>query len=169
MRKAGKFGPQGAGTAPEGAREDTLRTAEASETAARRSSAAAPAPLDAIDAGLGSAAPQAPGHPLLRLLDGAVASDSDASGSAAAGAPSPAPPELAGAAAAGTPANLGPIASTGPAPPAWPPRPARRRRAARPEARSSPRRPGRRGRPEAGRRGAGDPGSRRQPPCPAPV
>ena len=122
MRKAGKFDPQGAGTAPEGAREDTLRTAEASETAARRSSAAAPAPLDAIDAGLGSAAPQAPGHPLLRLLDGAVASDSDASGSAAAGAPSPAPPELAGAAAAGTPAKLGPIASSGPAPQAWGPR-----------------------------------------------
>ena len=49
------------------------------------------------------------------------------------------------------------------------PRPGRRRRAIRPEARSSRRRPGRRGWPKAGRRGAGDPGSRREPPCPAPV
>ena len=48
-----------------------------------------------------------------------------------------------------------------------PPRPTRR--AIRPEARSSRRRPGRRGGPEAGRRGAGDPGFRREPPCPAPV
>jgi integrase len=121
MRKAGKFGPQGAGTAPEDAANDALGAAEASETAARRSSAAAPAPLDAIGAGLGSAAPQAPGpsdpkgHPLLRLLDGAGASDSDASRSASAGAPSPAPSEFAGAALAATPAKPGSIASANPA------------------------------------------------------
>ena len=46
------------------------------------------------------------------------------------------------------------------------PRPGRRWRAIRPEAQSSRRRPGR---PRAGRRGARDPGSRREPPCPAPV
>jgi integrase len=128
MRKAGKFDPQGAWTAPEGARGDTLRTAEASETAARSAPAAAAAarPLPRLGAGL--RAPQAPGpsDPKRRSSadpgDRAEASASDGSGSAAAGAPSPAPPELAGAAAAGTPAKLGPIASPGPAAQAWGPR-----------------------------------------------
>ena len=125
MRKAGKFGPQGAGTAPEDAANDALGAAEASETAARRSSAAAPAPLDAIGAGLGSAAPQAPGpsDPKRRSFpdpgNRAEASARDASGSASAGAPSPAPPEFGGAAAATTPARLGPILSSGPAAKAW--------------------------------------------------
>jgi hypothetical protein len=46
MRKAGKFGPEGAWTAPEGARGDTLRTAEASENAPPApAGSAAPPPL----------------------------------------------------------------------------------------------------------------------------
>jgi integrase len=121
MGKAGKFGLEGAWTPPESAGGDALLVAEASENAARRSSAAAPAPLDAIGAALGSAAAQAPGpsdpkgHPLLRLLDGAGASDSDASRSASAGAPSPALSEFAGATPAGTPAKPGSVASANPA------------------------------------------------------
>jgi integrase len=116
-----KSGPEGPWTPPEGVGGDALQAAEASENAARRSSAAAPAPLDAIGAGLQSAASQARGpsdpkrHPLLRLLDGAGASDSDASRSASAGAPSPALSEFAGGAPAGTAAKLGPIASANPA------------------------------------------------------
>ena len=128
----------------------------------------------------------------------AEASDRAGSESELAGAPSSAPPEFAGAAAAGTSAKLGHIASFSraaqpggrmtprprkpsgtksprQAPPpgrlGWRrgrPRPGRRRRAIRPEAQSSRRRPGRRW-PKAGRRGARDPGSRRGPPCPAPV
>jgi integrase len=99
MRKAGKFGPEGAWTAPEGAGGDAPETAEASENAARSRSdaAAAPALLAPPGARLRSAAPQAPGpsDPKRRSSadpgSRAEASASDASGSAAAGAPSPAP------------------------------------------------------------------------------
>src|SRR5271163_1426688 len=114
MENTDKSGPEGAWTAPEGARGDGPETAEASGNVARSagSEAAAPRPLAPVGAGLRSAA-------LLRLLDGDGASDSDASGSASAGAPSPAPSEFAGAAPAGTPAKLGPIASANRAAQAW--------------------------------------------------
>ena len=100
MRKAGKFGPQGAGTAPEDARGDTLLTAEASETAARSAPAAAAAarPLAPLGARLRLAAPEArrPSEPKRRSFpdpaNRAEASPGDAAGSATAGAPSPAPP-----------------------------------------------------------------------------
>jgi integrase len=99
MRKAGKFGPEGAWTAPEGARGDTLPTAEASETAARSAPAAAAArPLAPLGARLRLAAPEArrPSEPKRRSFpdpgNRAEASARDAQGSAAAGAPSPAPP-----------------------------------------------------------------------------
>jgi integrase len=123
--KAGKFDPEGSWTPPEGARGGTLQTAEASENAARGSTAA---PLAPVGVGLRSAAPQPPGpsDPKGRSFpdpgNRAEGSANGASGSAAAGAPSPAPPEFAGTAAAGTPAKLGPIASFGPAPHAWGPR-----------------------------------------------
>jgi integrase len=95
--------------------------AEASENAARRSRAAAATPLAAFGAGLRSPASQAPGpsDPERRssVVPGnrAGASPGDASRFASAGASSPAPPEFVGAAAEGTPAKLGPIASASPA------------------------------------------------------
>ena len=99
MGKAGRFGPEGAWTAPEGARGDTLPTAEASETAARSAPAAAAArPLAPLGARLRLAAPEArrPSEPKRRSFpdpgNRAEASARDAQGSAAAGAPSPAPP-----------------------------------------------------------------------------
>jgi integrase len=100
MRKAGKFGPEGAWTAPEGAGGDAPETAEASETAAQsaRSATAAPRQLAQLGGDLRSAAPQAPrpsdpkrrspGSPAV----GGDGSAGGASGSAVAGAPSPAPP-----------------------------------------------------------------------------
>jgi integrase len=99
MRKAGKFGPEGAWTAPEGARGDTLRTAEASENAARSApaDAAAARPLARLGAGLRSAAPQGPGPSDPRWRSSAdpenraEASVGEASGSVSPGAPSPAP------------------------------------------------------------------------------
>jgi integrase len=98
MENTDKSGPEGAWTPPEGAGGAALQTAEASENAARRSTAAAPAPVALFGAGLRSAAPQAPGpsDPKRRSSPDpakrAEASASDASGSAAAGAPSAAPP-----------------------------------------------------------------------------
>ena len=44
MRKAGKFGPEGAWTAPEGARRDAPRTAEASDNGPQASAGGAAAP-----------------------------------------------------------------------------------------------------------------------------
>jgi hypothetical protein len=125
MRKAGKFGPEDAGTAAEDAAKDALEAAEASENAARsaRSDAAAARPLARLGAGL--RAPQVPGpsDPKRRSSadpgDRAEASARDASGFASAGAASPAPPELVGAAVAGTGATLGRILSSGPAAQAW--------------------------------------------------
>ena len=119
MRKAGKFGPEGARTAPEGARGDALLTAEASENAARNAPAAAPAarPLAPLGARLRLAAPEArgPSDPKRRSSadpgNRAEASARDGWGSAAVGAPSPALPAFAGAAAAGTPAKRSRIAS----------------------------------------------------------
>ena len=105
MGKAGKCGPQGAWTAPEGARGDTLLTAEASENAVRSAgsdAAAAVAPRVRLGAGMCSAAPQAPEpsepkrRPSADPGNRAEASARDAEGSAAAGAPSPAPPFPAG-------------------------------------------------------------------------
>jgi integrase len=126
MRNAGKFGPEGARTAPEGAANDAPKAPEASENAARSAPAdAAARPLAQLGAGLRSAAPQAPGpsDPTRRSFpdpgNRAEASARDASGSASAGARSPAPPESASAAAAGTPAKLGPILSSGPPTQAW--------------------------------------------------
>ena len=100
MRKAGKFDPGGAWTAPEGAGGDAPQTAEASENAARSagSHAAAPRPLAPLGAGLRPAAAQSPGPSDRKRRSSAdpgnraEASASDASGSAVAGAPSPAPP-----------------------------------------------------------------------------
>ena len=127
---AGKFGPEGAWTAPEGrSRRRVCRPPRRRKTPREAPlRAAAARPLARLGAGLRSAAPQAPGpsDPKRRSSpdpgNRAEASARDAAGSAAAGAPSPAPPELAGAAAAGTPAKLGPIASSGPAAQAWGPR-----------------------------------------------
>jgi integrase len=122
-----KFDPQGPSTPPEWAGREAWEIAEASESAARsaRSDAAAARPLARLGAGLRSAAIQAagPSDPKRRSFpdpgNRAEASAGDASGSASAGAPSPAPPEFGGAAAATTPARLGPILSSGPAAKAW--------------------------------------------------
>ena len=125
MEKAQKFDPQGPSTPPEWVGKEALEIAKASENAARGArsdAAAAPAPLGA---GLRSAAPEAPGpsDPKRRSSadpgNRAEASASDAAGSAAARAPSPAPLGFAGAAAAGTSAKLGRIASSSPATQAW--------------------------------------------------
>ncbi len=96
MRKAGKFGPQGAWTAPEWAEKGASKIAEASENAPRASGGCTPPALPRLGAGL--LAPQAPGpsDPKRRSSadpgDRAETSARDGSGSAAAGAPSPAPP-----------------------------------------------------------------------------
>jgi integrase len=126
----GKLGPVGPSERPEDALAVASDVAEASENVVRTASLSvgSPVPLARLGAGLRSAAPQPPGpsdpkeHLLLRLLDGAEASDRDA-----AGAPSPAPPKLV---AAGTTAKLGPILSSGPAAQAWGSRHARHAKAA---------------------------------------
>jgi len=151
MENTDKSCPEGAWTAPEGARGDAMMTAEASENAARSApaDAAAARPLAPLGAGLRSAAPQAPGPPDPKRRsfpdpgNGAEASARDASGSASAGAPSPAPPEFAGAAVAGTPAKLGQTSLSNPAAQAWGARHAqasedRRRQAAAPSALALP-------------------------------
>ena len=100
MRKAGKFGPEGAWTAPEWAEKGASKIVEASDNAARSApsdAAAAPALLAPPGAGLRSVAPQAPrpSDPKQRSFpdpgNRAETSASDASRPAAAGAPSPAP------------------------------------------------------------------------------
>jgi integrase len=98
MENTDKSGPEGAWTAPEGARGDALLTAEASENAARSAPAAAARPFAPLGARLRLAAPEArgPSDPKRRSFpdpgNRAEASARDAEGSAAAGAPSPAPP-----------------------------------------------------------------------------
>jgi integrase len=127
MRKAGKFGPEGAWTAPEWAEKGASKIAEAPGNApqAPPGGAAAPALLlparrlsDRVGGLPGAAAGAGPVRPSSLLEDildeargAAEAVASDPSGSGSAGAPFPAPPELAGAAAAGRPAKLGHFAS----------------------------------------------------------
>jgi integrase len=148
MGKAGKFGPVGSRTAPEGAGGDAQETAEASENAGRSAPAEAAArPLAPLGAGLRSAAPQPPGpsdpkrRPFPDPGNRAEASASGASRPVAAGAPSRAQPEL--AAAGETPAKWGRIVSFSPAAEAWGARHARasedrRRQAAAPSAPALP-------------------------------
>jgi hypothetical protein len=93
------FGPMAPSERPEDALAVASDVAEASENVVRAAnlSQGSPVPLASLGAGLRPAAPQPPGpsdpkgRPLLRLLDGAEASDSEASRSASAGAPSPTP------------------------------------------------------------------------------
>jgi integrase len=97
MRKAGKFGPEGSRTAPEGAGRDAPETAEASEAAAQSARSDA-AQLGQLAGGLRSAAPQAPRPSDQKrrsprsLAVGGDGSAGDASGSASAGEPPLAPP-----------------------------------------------------------------------------
>ena len=96
---------------------------EASETAARPSRDGAPAPVARFDVGPAATHAPTPSRANLRSSanpeNGAEASESASARFASTATPSPAPPEFAGAAAAGTPAKLGPIASSSPAAQAW--------------------------------------------------
>ena len=117
MPNAAKPGPGAPLAHPKTAPEATFDAAEASETTARRLSGDPPALNARFGEGLQSATPQALGpsgperRPSADPGNGAEASDRAGSESDLAGAPSSAPPEFARAAAAGTSAKLGHIAS----------------------------------------------------------
>ena len=110
---------------PKALRRRPSSPAEASENTARRLSGDPPALNARLGEDLQSATPQALGpsgperRPSADPGNGAEASDRDGSESDLAGAPSSAPPEFAGAAAPGTSAKLGRIASFSRAAQAW--------------------------------------------------
>jgi integrase len=106
MGKAGKFGAEGAWTAPDDARGDGPQTAEASDSASPPAALPLPArrlsdPVGGVPGAAAGAGPVRPSSLPEDTLDeargAAEAVASDASGSDSAAAPSPAPPEFAGA------------------------------------------------------------------------